>query len=91
MSTPNILLPYGFIGVYGIGTPIGRLNTNLGTTDIINRFATIYFIGANMYSGLIGQSVCFNSKDEVCRLAWDNYPYPVIPYNKVIGTELPTS
>ncbi len=82
-----ILLPYGYIGVYGIGTDTGSL-TGLATTNIINRFATIYFIGANMYSGLIGQSVVFNEKDEVCRLAWDNYPYPVIPYDKVIGTEI---
>lgn len=91
MSSPNILLPYGFIGVYGLGTDAGRLNSNLGTTNNINRFATIYFIGANMWSGIVGQSVCFNSGDEVCQLAWDNYPYPIIPYNKVFATELPPS
>lgn len=88
MSAVPILLPYGFVAVYGLGTDMGRINPTLGTTNIINRFATIYFVGANMWSGIIGQSVVFNEKDEVCRLAWDNYPYPVIPYNKVIGTEI---
>jgi hypothetical protein len=88
MSALPVLLPYGFVGVYGLGTPAGSLNPTLATTDIINRFATIYFIGANMYNGLIGQSVIFNEKDEVCQLAWDNYPYPVIPYDKVIATEI---
>lgn len=91
MSAPNILLPYGLIAVYGIGTDGGRLNANLATTNTINRFATIYLIGANMPSALIGQSVAFNSKDELCQLAWDNYPYPVLPYNKIFGTELPPS
>lgn len=88
MSAIPILLPYGFVAVYGTGTDTGRLNATLATTNIDNRFATIYLIGANMFSGLVGQSVVFNSKDEVCQLAWDNYPYPVIPYNKVIGTEI---
>lgn len=88
MSTVPIQLPYGFIAVYGTGTDAGRLNPTLATTNTINRFATIYFIGANMWSGIIGQSVAFNSTDEVCQLAWDNGTYPVIPYNKIIGTEI---
>jgi len=84
MSVP-ILLPYGFVGVYGEGLSIGM--TGLTTTDTTNRFATIYFIGDGMDMGMVGSSILFKSKDEVCRLTWDSYPYPVIPADKIIGTE----
>lgn len=85
MALPPIYLPYGFVGVYGEGLATG--GTGLSTTDTTNRFATIYFIGVDMDSGIIGNSILFKQKDEVCILAWDNYPYPVIPADKIIGTE----
>ncbi len=84
MSVP-FLLPYGFVAVYGIGTDVGQ--TGLATTNTLNRFATIYYIGVGMNSGLIGSSILFKSSDEVCQLSWDSYPYPVIPSDKIIGTE----
>lgn len=85
MALPPVLLPYGFIGVYGIGTDTGQ--TGLETTNLVNRFATIYLIGVNMDSGIIGSSIIFNRTDEVCQLAWDNAVYPIIPADKIIGTE----
>jgi len=88
MSLP-ILLPYGFVAVYGIGLSSGYLNPTLATDDTINRFATIYQVGVNMGTSKIGESIVFNSGDAVCRLAWDNYPYTVLPADKIIGTETP--
>lgn len=85
MALPPILIPYGFVGVYGLGTDAGQ--TGLKTTNIINRFATIYFVGVNMDSGIVGNSIVFDSTTEVCRLAWDNGVYPIIPADKIIGTE----
>lgn len=87
ISSVPILLPYGFVGVYGIGNSVGV--TGLQTTNIELRFATIYFIGVDMDSGIIGNSVLYNPREEVCRLAWDNYPYPILYNNKIIGTEAP--
>jgi hypothetical protein len=84
MSVP-ILLPYGYVAVYGLGTDAGQ--TGLTTGDTINKFATIYYIGVGMNSGLIGNSIIFNSTQEVCRLSWDNILYPVIASDKIIGTE----
>ena len=86
MSVP-ISLPYGFLAVYGTGTANGRLNPTLTTSIDINRFATVYFVGVNMGTDQIGQSILFNSTDQVCQLAWDNYPYTVLPADKIIGTE----
>ena len=40
-----------------------------------------------MDNALIGTSIVYNETNEICRLAWDNYPYPVIPADKIIGTE----
>lgn len=86
MSTVPISLPYGYIGVYGLGNSIGA--TGLRTGDTLNRFATIYFIGVGMNSALVGNSIVYNSENEVCRLVWDNFYYPVVPANKIIGTEV---
>ncbi len=80
-----MFLPYGYVAVYGDGNPVGQTGTK--TTNTIFRFATIYQVGVNMGSSLIGDSVLFNSKDEVCQLVWDNWPYPVIATDKIIGTE----
>lgn len=88
MSLP-ILLPYGFVAVYGTGIAAGVFNPDLATDDTINRFATIYQVGVNMGASQIGESILFNSGDAVCRLAWDNYPYTVLPSDKIIGTETP--
>lgn len=84
-SVLPIFLPYGYVAVYGLGTDSGI--SGLTTGDTIFRFATIYQVGVNMGTSMIGNSIVFNSEDTVCRLAWDNYPYPVIPTNKIIGTE----
>lgn len=88
MSIVPISLPYGFVAVYGSGTDFGSINPTLSTTDTINKFGTIYFVGVNMGESQIGESIIFNSKDQICQLAWDRYPYTVIPANKIIGTEI---
>jgi len=86
MSLPPILLPYGSIAVYGNGLSMGISGLQTDTTT--NVFATIYFIGQGMDSAVVGNSILFKQSDVVCRLVWDNGIYPIIPSDKILGTEV---
>lgn len=87
MATPNVTLPYGYLFIYGIGVTTGLYGNQ--PTDQIFRFGTIYGVGVNMGSSIVGQSVCFDSRNIVCQLAYNNYPYSVIEATAVICTEFP--
>ena len=84
--TPSVSLPYGFVFVYGTGTDIGLAGNY--ATDTVFKFGTIYGVGVNMGSEIIGNSICFDSRKVVCQLAWANYPYSVVNYDVVIATEV---
>lgn len=85
MATPNALLPYGFVYVYGTGTNIGVVGNQF--TDTLFKFGTIYGVGVNMGTDLIGQSIGFDTRKIVCQLAYDNYPYSVIEQQAILCTE----
>lgn len=80
------MLPYNYVGVYGLGTSEGK--TGIETSNTLNRFATIYFVGANMGASMIGQSILFKEENEVCRLSWDSFLYPVLHRDSIIATEI---
>ena len=86
METPNALLPYGFVYVYGDGTASGVLGNQF--TNTLSRFGTIYGVGVNMGLDLIGQSVGFDSRRIECQLAYAGYPYSVIAQDAILCTEV---
>lgn len=85
MALPSAILPYGFVYVYGKGTQIG-----VGGNQAINndfRFATIYGVGVNMSSSIIGNSICFLAVPELPGLLGSGYPYLIVKYDAIIATE----
>ena len=87
MTTPSVTLPYGYLFVYGRGVNVGIYGNQF--TDIIFKFATIYGVGVNMGTSIIGESVGFDTRGIVCELAWANYPYSVVSASAVLCTEVP--
>lgn len=88
MQLPSATLPYGFVFVYGSGVEVGVYNNQF--TNTMFRFATIYGVGVNMGSSMIGNSIGFDSTKIVCQLAWANYPYSVLPTESILCTEVYT-
>lgn len=85
MGLPNAFIPYGFVYVYGKGT-----NTGIAGNQAINaafKFATIYGVGVNMSSDIIGNSVCFLAVPEPPGLIGAGYPYLILKYDAIIATE----
>jgi hypothetical protein len=58
--TPSVSLPYGFVFVYGTGTDIGLAGNY--ATDTVFKFGTIYGVGVNMGSEIIGNSIALTEK-----------------------------
>jgi len=87
MTIPSVTLPYGYLFVYGRGVNIGIYGNEF--TNQIFKFATIYGVGVNMGTSIIGQSVGFDTRGVVCELAWENYPYSVVEATAIIATEIP--
>lgn len=86
MSVP-ITLQEGQVLIYGRGTLEGF--SGLQAENQIVKFGTIYQIwdgGEVFIYG--GQSVFFNEKDVICRLAYNNYPYTLIEVAKLAGSEI---
>lgn len=86
MALPNATLPYGFVYVYGKGTNTGIFGNQAIDTSF--RFATIYGVGNNMGSDIIGNSVCFLAVPEPPGLLGANYPYLILKYDAIIATEV---
>jgi len=82
------VLAYGLVSIYGIGSQLGPfqgINAGAGSLfGIIDQFAPY---GHIKYS--IGDSVMFNEKDIVCRLAYTNIAYTIVPEVKLIMNENP--
>ncbi len=85
MSLP-IGLIYGLVYLGGEGSTRGKSGVVPNDTNIL--FAEIYGVGRGMSSGLIGDSVLFKKENIVCILYSDDYPYTVLPVDKIIGEEL---
>lgn len=85
MALPNAALPYGFVYVYGKGTDIGIQGNQ--AINIAYKFATIYGVGVNMSSGIVGNSVCFLATPEPPGLMGAGYPYLILKYDAIIATE----
>lgn len=88
MSVP-IILPYGYVCVYGLGTTLGTFPTLIPSENSF-KFGTIYQIGNNMAGSLINETILFDSTSKevvICQLAWDTVPYTIVNYNKIIATE----
>jgi hypothetical protein len=88
MAALPIFLPNGTIAVYGTGSttsPSGISNT---TADGEMRWGSVYQIwngGATYVYG--GDNVMFKETDVVCRLAYNNIPYTIVPARLVTKQE----
>lgn len=80
-------LPYGFVSIYGVGTPVGTLGM---TPPPGYLFGVIYQIAQHEIEwATVGNNVLFNNSDVVCRLAYANSPYTLIEEAKLVLREEP--
>ncbi len=78
-------LSEGLFSVYGEFSSVGQNNI---TAPSNCKFAVIDDVwNGGDINAQIGQSVLFKEDDVICRLAWDNGTYSLIPVNKILLTE----
>jgi hypothetical protein len=80
MPALPIILPSGTIAVYGMGTTLSPSGISNINPDGQLRWGSVYQVwsgGETFVYG--GDNVMFREEDIICRLAYGNIPYTIVP------------
>jgi len=92
MTTLPAILPYGVVGIYGIGTSVGLTSMIPEPQDsgFFAKFGTVYQIAPyGVLFSYVGVSVMFMEKDVFCRLAIPEGRFTLVEDAKLVCKEDP--
>ncbi len=87
MSLP-IVLQYGYVAVYGLGTEAGVSGvTPTNNTWVFGNIYQISMYGINgqLAGSYVGSHVVFRQQDSQLAIQWNGWPYTIIEQDKLGG------
>lgn len=92
MAAPPAVVTYpwylkeGTVAIYGVGFNTPPSFRTIAQNNIVYGIVNQVWDGGNIQAQ-VGDRVYWKQGDDICQLAYDNYPYTILEQNKIIITE----